>query len=222
MSSSQPSSGSAADSVSPSAANQAVANKSVTPQSTENQAVTAQAAMPQTGSTLRNGLIAIVAIVLSVALFFGINNPSGTNSLASLAEASTPLAVAQQNGKPTLMEFYADWCTTCQAMAGDLGELKAEYGDRLNFVMLNVDNTKWLPELTDYRVDGIPHFVFLNNKGTTLANVIGEQPRTIMAANLDALVQGQPLPNVGSPGETSAINATATPAVDDNPRSHGG
>ena len=178
--------------------------------------------MPQSGSKLRNGLIAVVAVVLSVALFFGINNPSGTKTLAALAENSTPLAVAQQNGKPTLMEFYADWCTTCQAMAGDLSELKQEYGDRLNFVMLNVDSAKWLPELTDYRVDGIPHFVFMDNQGTALASVIGEQPRTIMAANLDALAQGQALPNVGSKGETSAIDAAATPAVDDNPRSHGG
>ena len=178
--------------------------------------------MPETGSKLRNGLIAVVAIVLSVALFFGINNPSGTNTLAALAESSTPLTVAQQNGKPTLMEFYADWCTTCQAMSKDLGELKTEYGDRLNFVMLNVDNTKWLPELTEYRVDGIPHFVFMDNEGTALANVIGEQPRAIMAANLDALSQGQPLPKVGSQGETSAIDTAATPAVDDNPRSHGG
>lgn len=197
MSSSQPSSGSPSTAASPTS-------------------------MPQTGSKVRNGLIAIVAIVLSVALFFGVNNPSGTNTLAALAESSIPLAVAQQNGKPTLMEFYADWCTTCQAMAGDLGELKKDYGDRLNFVMLNVDNTKWLPELAEYRVDGIPHFVFMDNQGSALANVIGEQPRTIMAANLDALAQGVPLPKVGSQGTTSTIETATTPPVDDNPRSHGG
>ncbi|MEM9216166.1 MAG: thioredoxin family protein [Cyanobacteria bacterium P01_F01_bin.150] len=186
------------------------------------QAVTSQTVMPQTGSKLRNGLIAVVAIVLSVALFWGINHPSGTNTLAALAKSATPLAMAQQNGKPTLMEFYADWCTTCQAMAGDLGELKQEYGDRLNFVMLNVDNTKWLPELTEYRVDGIPHFVFIDDEGTALANVIGEQPRAIMATNLDALIQGQPLPNVGSQGETSSLETATTPAMADDPRSHGG
>ena len=176
-----------------------------------------------TGAKLRNGLIAIVAVVLSVALFLGINNPTGANTLASLAESSTPLNVAQGNGKPTLMEFYADWCTTCQAMAGDLGEMKQAYGDRLNFVMLNVDNTKWLPELTEYRVDGIPHFVFMKGDGEAIASVIGEQPRTVMAANLEALMQGEPLPYLARRGQTSVVEpASSTTTVDDNPRSHGG
>jgi hypothetical protein len=45
-------------------------------------------------------------------------------------------------------------------MAPDVGVLKKQYGESVNFVMLNIDNTKWLPEILNYRVDGIPHFVF--------------------------------------------------------------
>ncbi|UWU46973.1 Thiol-disulfide isomerase or thioredoxin [Limnospira platensis C1] len=117
---------------------------------------------------LRNFLIALVAIVLSVLVFWGFRTNATSISLTELATESTPLEVALSNGKPTLMEFYANWCTTCQAMAEDMADLRDSYGDRINFVMLNVDNTKWLPEILKYRVDGIPHFVFLNDQAEVM------------------------------------------------------
>ena len=115
-------------------------------------------------NSVRNIIIAIAAVILSVALFLGLQTEASNSSLESQVQQSTPLSVALNNHKPTLTEFYADWCTSCQAMAGDLAQIKAEYGDRLNFVMLNVDNTKWLPEMLRYRVDGIPHFLFMNEQ----------------------------------------------------------
>lgn len=172
---------------------------------------------------VRNFLIAMAAIALVTSLFFGTRVQTDTATLTTLAENSTPLEVALGNGKPTLMEFYANWCTSCQVMAKDMGELKQQYADKLNFVMLNVDNSKWLPEIERYRVDGIPHFVFLNQDGKPIAQTLGEQPKVIMAANLEALVDGQPLPNARMTGQVSEFNApisSAKPGSDD-PRSHG-
>lgn len=171
---------------------------------------------------VRNLLVVLAAIALSVALFFGLQTETNEASLATLAEHATPLEVAQANEKPTLVEFYANWCTTCQAMAKDMSALKQDYGDRVNFVMLNVDNTKWLPEMLKYRVDGIPHFVFLDAQGNDLASTIGEQPRTVMAANLEALSNGKPLPYARAVGQTSKVEPTVTPQTStDDPRSHG-
>lgn len=170
---------------------------------------------------LRNLLIVLVAVALSTAIFFGVQTGNQASSLGAIAEAATPMEVALTNGKPTLMEFYADWCTSCQAMASDMADLKQDYGDRVNFVMLNVDNSKWLPEMLHYRVDGIPHFVFLDRAGETLASTIGEQPRSVMAANLDALVAESPLPYIQRRGRVSDVDAPApTPSAAD-PRSHG-
>ncbi|MBD2415007.1 thiol:disulfide interchange protein [Nostoc calcicola FACHB-389] len=174
------------------------------------------------GKRLRNFLIAIVAIALSVAFFLGLRTETTSASLAKLSEASTPLEVAMTNGKPSLVEFYADWCTVCQKMASDIAQLETEYADKLNFVMLNVDNTKWLPEMLKYRVDGIPHFVFLKSGGETIAQAIGDQPRTIMASNLEALVTGSSLPYGQASGQVSKFSAPVTPtASQDDPRSHG-
>ena len=171
---------------------------------------------------LRNLLIAITAVSLSVALFLGLQTEVSSSSIEAQVKASTPLDIALSNGKPSLTEFYADWCTSCQAMAGDLAEIKQKYGQDVNFVMLNVDNTKWLPEILRYRVDGIPHFVFMDRSGEAIAETIGEQPRPILEADLEALIANNPLPYTYSSGQVSQFEApvSATSGNSDDPRSH--
>lgn len=175
------------------------------------------------GKRIRNFLITLVAFGLGILLFLGTQTHTGATSLDTQAEASTPLEVALSNGKPTFMEFYANWCTSCQAMAKDLEAIKQKYADSVNFVMLNVDNSKWLPEILNYRVDGIPHFVFLGQDGKAIAQTIGEQPRHILEANLEALVADLPLPYIQGNGKVSALDTpvSATQPPQDDPRSHG-
>ncbi len=171
---------------------------------------------------IRNFLIVLAAIILSISVFVGVRAEATSTSLPQLAEDATPFDVALTNGKPTLLEFYANWCTTCQAMAPDLSAIKQEYADQLNFVMLNVDNTKWLPEILKYRVDGIPHFVFFNEKADVIAQTIGEVPRNIMEANLEALIAGNSIPYAQASGQVSAFNTAIKPDKPSltDPRSH--
>ena len=178
---------------------------------------------PNNINSIRNIVIAIAAVILSVALFIGLQTETSPLSLESQVKQSTPLEVAFNNDKPTLTEFYADWCTSCQAMAGDLGEIKQAYGDRVNFVMLNVDNTKWLPEMLRYRVDGIPHFVFMDSSGNAIAESIGEQPKGILEADLDALIANNPIPYANKKGQVSQFEPKVKVTDDTNsdPRSHG-
>lgn len=173
------------------------------------------------GSRVRNFLIVIVAIALSGLLYLGMRTQTTSVSLSQLDAASTPLEIAVSNNKPSLVEFYADWCTVCQKMAPDIAELKQQYADKLNFVMLNVDNNKWLPEMLKYRVDGIPHFVFLGKQGEGIAEAIGDIPRSVMASNLEALVNGSPVPYAQMSGKTSQFSAPVSTNSQDDPRSHG-
>ncbi len=171
---------------------------------------------------IRNIVLAFVAIALSLALVIGLQTNVNSESLEAQAEKATPLEIAVNNNKPSLVEFYANWCTSCQAMAGDLAQLKQEYQEQINFVMLNVDNSKWLPEVLNYQVDGIPHFVFLDNEGKSVAEAIGEQPLTIFQSNLQALLTNEPLPYANSTGNNSNCSREEfLQGNTDDPRNHG-
>ena len=168
---------------------------------------------------LRNAAIAVAAIVLGLGLFFASQVQGDRVSLESLAQRAVPLEVAQANGKPTLIEFYADWCTSCRQMAPTVAELEDSFAGEIDFVMLNVDNTKWLPELTNYRVNGIPHFEFLDGSGQSLGTAIGEQPKIVLASNLAALRDHLPLTDATKAGQVSSFEAPIGDST--QPRSHG-
>jgi len=170
---------------------------------------------------LRNGLVAAAAVLLAVGLFLASQGRQAGSNLEALAQEAIPWEQAQANGKPSLVEFYADWCSTCRAMAPLLASLKKEFADQVNFVMLNVDNPKWLPELSRYRVNGIPHFLFLDRQGEVLGSAIGEQPPSILRANVLALATGQPL-QLTNIGPVSALERSGPILPNQpDPRSHG-
>ncbi|MFN3926926.1 MAG: thioredoxin domain-containing protein [Pseudanabaenaceae cyanobacterium] len=156
-------------------------------------------------SHLSKFALAIAAVCFTVVLYFGWQVQTSQVSLRTVVAEAIPYETALQNGKPTLIEFYADWCESCQAMAKANHQLVQQYGDRINFVMLNVDNNKWLPELAKYRVDGIPRWIWLNAQREQVGDGSGLMPKAVMEANIWALLNGQPLPYSGISGDTSKI-----------------
>lgn len=91
----------------------------------------------------------------------------------------------------------------------------------MNFVMLNVDNTKWEQELDEFGVEGIPHFAFLDGKGNEEGNVVGRLPRQYLLENVDALARGkESIPHARVVGQYSSAEARKVHQVTD-PRSHG-
>ncbi|XP_023543852.1 thioredoxin-like protein HCF164, chloroplastic isoform X1 [Cucurbita pepo subsp. pepo] len=167
-----------------------------------------------------NRRVAIISTVSALALFLSARLDFGV-SLKDLAAAALPYEEALSNGKPTVVEFYADWCEVCRELAPDVYKAEQQFKDRVNFVMLNVDNTKWEQELDEFGVEGIPHFAFLDKQGNEEGNVVGRLPRQYLLENVDALARGEAsIPHARVVGQFSSAEARKVHQISD-PRSHG-
>jgi thiol-disulfide isomerase/thioredoxin len=128
------------------------------------------------------------ALLLGLLLILGWTaQPAGAISLSGLkvmqemARDAVPYEVAISSSKPTLLEFYADWCSVCQSMASTVQTLEQQYGEDINFVMLNVDDAQWLPQMDQYDVTGVPQFTLLDDQQSPLKTVVGRIPEPVLA-----------------------------------------
>ena len=65
--------------------------------------------------------------------------------------------------KPAVVDFYADWCGPCRAIAPFLEEIAKEYADQLYIYKINVDND---PEIANaFNIVGIPTLLFIPMEG---------------------------------------------------------
>lgn len=92
-----------------------------------------------------------------------------SNTVLELSESTFSEEVLQ-SAKPVLVDFWADWCGPCKAMAPIFDEVAGDLSEQITFAKLNIDQADSIP--AQFGVRSIPTLLLFKN-GAVAATQVG-------------------------------------------------
>ncbi|HLE43564.1 MAG TPA: thioredoxin [Methylomirabilota bacterium] len=104
-------------------------------------------------------------------------------TILHLTDASFDSTLAERQ-EAVVVDFWAEWCGPCKAIAPVLEELAQEYAGKVTIAKLNVDEHPGVA--ARFQVRSIPTLLFFKG-GRVVDQVIGAVPRAQIKKRLDAV-----------------------------------
>ncbi len=107
-------------------------------------------------------------------------NGAVAETVSDSVSGSAYESLQYRNGLPTVIDFYATWCGPCKAIAPVFDVLKGEYGEKINFVSVDVDADN--ETARRYGIEAMPTFVILDSEGKEIRRIVGADAEALSAA----------------------------------------
>jgi len=110
------------------------------------------------------------AVLIAGAIAFFVLTPRHVEGVHWVPYTKGMLADAARDGRPVIVDFYADWCGPCKAMERNVFTAPEVVELSKRLVPIRVDLTQRHPDqealLKRYQIRGVPTILFLNSEGT--------------------------------------------------------
>jgi thioredoxin 1 len=87
---------------------------------------------------------------------------------------------------PVVLDFWAEWCPPCRALAPTFEELAERYAGSVKFLKLNVDENPSVPQR--FGIKGIPTLIFFDG-GREAERIVGALGKDALARIVDKYVR---------------------------------
>lgn len=88
-------------------------------------------------------------------------------------------------GKPVVIDFWAEWCGPCRRIAPIVDELSKEFADTVVVCKCDVDNNDEIA--TKYAIRNIPTIIFIKN-GELVDKSVGAATKEQLVAKINNLL----------------------------------
>lgn len=121
-------------------------------------------------------VIGIIAVVLCLGIYVQhiLKNPSALQAYTPQQNLNAPIEIPDENvykineiendNKPKIVLFYADWCGYCRRFMPVFGEFAKRYKDKYSFVIVNVDNPENTQMVNEFHIMGFPSLFMVDNE----------------------------------------------------------
>lgn len=91
-----------------------------------------------------------------------------------------------ESSTPVLVDFWAEWCGPCRAVAPILEEISKEYSGKLKVVKVNTDEESQIA--IKYGITSLPTLsVFVS--GEVVKSIIGAKPKPALLKELEPFIK---------------------------------
>ena len=91
----------------------------------------------------------------------------------------------KQSDQPVLVDFGAEWCGPCRALAPIVQELAQEFNGRLKVGTVDIDHSRGVA--SQFGIMSVPTIIFFKG-GEVVDKVVGLRPKAELKAKIESLI----------------------------------